>query len=218
LKGIALDQMLKDLLDPDPTIKKMAARAILRESDDPGQVLAGALDGADTQTLEAVLDVLFNSDGDFTEIFSGMTRHEDASIRAKAIRYLFRKGAFTPADAVAWLEDADPYVRRRAISYLFWMNDAPSLASVSRMCTTDPDESVRKDCLRLLSIWGGEKDLEHVIKALEDESFEVRLQAVQTLRRLTGEDFGDPAGAAPDEFEWIVAKWQGWWELTRKQQ
>jgi hypothetical protein len=214
--AIGLDQMLRDLFDENPDIKKMAARAILKEAPRPDRVLGDVIREADKATLEVVLDVLFNAEGDFTGIFSELATHPDATIRARAIRYLFRRGAFSPADAVNRLGDPDPYVRRRAISYLFWMNDAPSLAAVSRMCSSDPDESVRKDCLRLVSIWGSEQDVEQVVKALEDPSPEVRLQAVQTLRRLTGEDFGDPEGAAGDEFEWIVAKWQGWWELTRK--
>lgn len=216
MKGIGLDQIVKDLYDTEPDIKKMAARAILKESGDPAQVFSQVVRDADRDTLEAVLDVLFDADADFTGVFSQVTRHPDASIRAKAIRYLFRRGAFRPSDAVAWLEDPDPYVRRRAISYLFWMNDTPSLEAVSRLCTADPDVSVRKDCLRLLSVWGSEGDVEQVIKALEDPSPEVRVQAVQTLKRITGQDFGDPSSPEGDEFEWIVAKWQGWWELTRK--
>lgn len=96
------------------------------------------------------------------------------------------------------------------------MNDAPSLEKVASLCTEDPDESVRKDCLRLVSIWGSDGDVEQVVRALEDKSHEVRIQAVQTLRKLTGEDFGDPLSASSEEFEWIVAKWQGWWEIMRE--
>jgi len=67
-----------------------------------------------------------------------------------------------------------------------------------------------------MAIWGSLDDVEQVIKALEDTSHEVRMQAVQTLKRLTGENFGEPLGASPEEFEWIIAKWQGWWEIMRE--
>ena len=42
------------------------------------------------------------------------------------------------------------------------------------------------------------------------------MHAIHALKRLTGEDFGDPIGASDDEFEWIVAKWQGWWEIMKE--
>jgi hypothetical protein len=75
---------------------------------------------------------------------------------------------------------------------------------------------VRKDALRLVGIWGSRKDVQHVILTLDDDAVEVRVQAVRTMKRLTGEDFGEPLGVTGDEFEWIVAKWQGWWELMRE--
>jgi HEAT repeat protein len=216
LKGIGLDQILRDLHDEDPEIKKMAARAILKETRDPEQVFSGILKDADKPTSGAIYDILFDADQDFSGIFHAATLDDDPRVRARAIRYLFRRGAFRPEEGIKWLEDTDPYVRRRVISYLFWLNDKGSLGVVARLCTQDPDESVRKDCLRLISIWGSIHDVEQVIKVLEDPSHEVRMQAVQTLKRLTGEDFGEPLGTSPEEFEWIVARWQGWWEIMRE--
>ncbi len=216
MKGVGLNQMLRDLHDADPEIKKMAAKAILKETPDPAEVFSTVLKDADRPTSNAVYDILFDAEADFTVLFRSATEHDDPGIRARAIRYLFRRGSFHPHDGVRWLADGDPYVRRRVISYLFWMNDGDSLQEVARLCTEDPDESVRKDCLRLISIWGSEGDVGKVIKVLEDTSPEVRLQAVQTLKKLTGEDFGDPLNASPEEFEWIVARWQGWWEIMRE--
>ncbi|MGO9146745.1 MAG: HEAT repeat domain-containing protein [Desulfomonilia bacterium] len=213
MKGVVLNQILRDLHDAEPEIKKMAAKAILKETPDPAQVFSSVLKDADKPTAGVVYDILFDADADFSDIFRAATQDEDPRVRARAIRYLFRKGAFRPEDGIKWLEDPDAYVRRRVISYLFWLNDKSSLGSVARLCTKDPDESVRKDCLRLMAIWGSPDDVEQVIKALEDPSHEVRMQAVQTLKRLTGEDFGEPLSASPEEFEWIIAKWQGWWEI-----
>jgi HEAT repeat protein len=117
---------------------------------------------------------------------------------------------------VGWLSDSDPYVRRRVISYLFWINDRSALEPVVRISLDDPEQAVRKDALRLVGIWGGGREIPEVIQALEDSSFDVRMQAIRTLKRLTGEDFGEPIGASDDEFEWIIAKWQGWWELMKE--
>jgi len=213
LKGSVLNQILKDLFDSDPEIKKMAAKAILRDADEPAQVFSSILKEADRPTATVIYDVLFDAEGDFSSIFRVATGDDDAQVRNRAIRYLFRRGMLLPQDGLSWLEDSDPFVRRRVISYLFWMNDRTSLEAVVRLSNTDPDPMVRKDCLRLISIWGTKGEVPHLIKALEDPSHMVRTQAVHALKRLTGEDFGEPLGASPEEFEWIVAKWQGWWEI-----
>ena len=216
MKGVGLDQILQDLHDADPEIKKMAAKAILKEISDPAKVFSSVLRDADKPTAGAIYDILFEAEADFSSIFRDATKDEDPRVRARAIRYLFRKGIFNPEDGIRWLEDGDPYIRRRVISYLFWLNDKSTLKMVARLCAEDSDESVRKDCLRFIAIWGSLDNVEQVIKALEDTSHEVRMQAVQTLKRLTGEDFGEPMGASPEEFEWIIAKWQGWWEIMRE--
>lgn len=213
MKGSVLNQILKDLFDSDPEIKKMAAKAILRDADEPVQVFSSILKEADRPTATVIYDVLFDAEDDFSSIFRVATGDDDAQVRNRAIRYLFRRGMLLPQDGISWLEDSDPFVRRRVISYLFWMNDRTSLEAVVRLSNTDPDPMVRKDCLRLISIWGTKSEVPHLIKALEDPSHMVRTQAVHALKRLTGEDFGEPLGASPEEFEWIVAKWQGWWEI-----
>lgn len=213
LNGVGLNQILRDLRDSDLEIKKMAAKAIIKETDDPGEVLSSVLKDADRPTATVIYDILFDADDDFSSIFREAAESPDAQVRARAIRYLFRRGMFQAKDGIRWLQDPDPYVRRRVISYLFWINDKFSLETISKLVHADPDPMVRKDCLRLISIWGTKKDVPHVIKALEDPSHHVRMQAINALRRLTGEDFGEPLGASPEEFEWIVAKWQGWWEL-----
>lgn len=216
MKGVGLNQILRDLSDSDPEIKKMAAKEILRESSDPVKVFSSVLKQADKPTASVIYDTLFDADNDFSSIFREATKDADAQVRARAIRYLFRKGRFRPEDGITWLTDSDPYVRRRVICYLFWVNDRISLENVVLLSTNDSDPLVRKDCLRLISIWGTKDHVPQVIKALDDPSREVRIQAVHTMKRLTGEDFGEPVGASPEEFEWIVAKWQGWWEIMRE--
>lgn len=216
MKRVGLDQILRDLKDSNPEIKKMAAKAILRESPSPDQLIADILEDADKPTAMAVYDVLFDDNNDFPAIFMDAVADPDPRIRRQAIRYLFRRGLFTVEDGIKWLDDSDPYVRRRVISYLFWLDGRSAIEPVTRLAMEDSDAMVRKDALRLISVWGCKQDAPHLIKVLEDSSLEVRMQAVHALKRLTGEDFGEPIGASDDEFEWIVAKWQGWWEIMKE--
>jgi len=216
LKRVGLDQILRDLKDSDPEIKRLAAKAILQESSSPDKLIAEVLEDADKPTAMAIYDVLFYDDNDYPAIFLSAASDPDPRVRRLAVRYLFRRGLFTVEDGIKWLEDDDPYVRRRVISYLFWIDGSSAIGPVIGIAQGDSDETVRKDALRLIAKWGDKKDAPQVIKILEDPCVEIRMQAIYALRRLTGEDFGEPIGASDDEFEWIVAKWQGWWEIMRE--
>jgi HEAT repeat protein len=216
LKRVGLDQILRDLKDSDPEIKRMAAKAILQESPSPDKLVADILEDADKPTAMALYDVLFYDDNDYPAIFMNAGADPDARVRRLAIRYLFRRGLFTVEDGIKWLEDNDPYVRRRVISYLFWLDGRSAVGPVMGIAQGDGDETVRKDALRLIAKWGDKKDAPQLIKILDDPSVEIRMQVIHVLKRLTGEDFGEPIGASDDEFEWIVAKWQGWWEIMRE--
>ena len=216
MKRVGLDQILRDLKDSDPEIKRLAAKAILQESSSPDKLIAEVLEDADKPTAMAIYDVLFYDDNDYPAIFLSAASDPDPRVRRLAVRYLFRRGLFTVEDGIKWLEDDDPYVRRRVISYLFWIDGSSAIGPVIGIAQGDSDETVRKDALRLIAKWGDKKDAPQVIKILEDPCVEIRMQAIYALRRLTGEDFGEPIGASDDEFEWIVAKWQGWWEIMRE--
>ena len=216
MKRVSLDQILADLKDGNPEIKKLAAKALAGDPSCSFDLIASILKGADDSTIAVIYDILYDDEKDFTPVFTAATEADDARIRRKAVRYLFRRGKFSAQDGIRLLKDRDPYVRRRVISYLFWVNDRSALESVIRLAVEDSDMMVRKDALRLIGIWGRIGDARHVVKVLEDSSFEVRLQGIRTMKRLTGEDFGEPEGASDDEFEWIIAKWQGWWELMKE--
>ena len=117
---------------------------------------------------------------------------------------------------VKWLEDRDPYVRRRVVNYLSWINESRALKPIASLAVNDPDPLVRSDALRLIALWGNKGEAELIIQALDDDDLQVRSQAVYALSRITGEDFGDPISASEDELEWIVAKWQAWWEIVKE--
>lgn len=216
LKQVGLDQILLDLKDSDPEIKKLAAKALLKDPTCSDELLFSILKDADPVATAVLYDALFDDEKDFPSIFFAAAEGTDARVRRMAVRYLFRRGMFTVEDGIRWLEDPDPYVRRRVIGYLFWINDKAVLEPVTRLALDDLDAAVRKDALRLVGVWGGVTEVQQVIGTLEDSSIEVRVQAIRTMRSLTGQDFGEPVGATEDEFEWIVAKWQGWWELMRE--
>ncbi len=215
MKGVEFEQILKDLQDREPEIKRLAAQAMITHPLSQESVFA-LLEVADKPTTLAIYEALYEAEEDYSTIFLRATDDEDPRIRRQAIRYLFRRGTFTVEDGMRWLADIDPYVRRRVISYLSWINGRQALDPIVRLATQDPDSLVKRDALRIIAMWGDRQDAGSIIAALEDRDSTVRTQALITLKRITGEDFGEPLGRSEDEMEWIVAKWRGWWEIVKE--
>jgi len=211
-----MDDILQDLRDSDPEIKRLAAKALAQHGNLEQARIAEALNSSDKLTSTIVYDTLFDAPGDFTPLFHSGVKDSDPHIRCQSIRYLFRNGSFKPSEGIQWLKDSDPYVRRRVISYLSWMNDRSSLDSIMMLAVKDEDAKVRKDALKLVSVWGRKADAGNIIQALSDSDMEVKIQAISTLKKITGEDYGDPSNASDDELSWIIAKWNGWWKIARE--
>jgi len=55
-----------------------------------------------------------------------------------------------------------------------------------------------------------------VISRLEDDDVSVRMLAIDTLRDMTGRDFGYGAYAPEVERREAVARWRNWWETEGK--
>ncbi len=213
--ALNMNDILQDLKDSNPEIKRMAAKALTQQGNASQNLIIEALESADKDTATIMYDTLFDTPGNFTKVFYKGTEERDPHIRCQSIRYLFRNGAFKPSEGIQWLNDHDPYVRRRVISYLSWMNDRSSLGTIMHLAVRDSDPKVRKDALKLVSVWGRKNDAGNLIDALKDKDIEVKIQAICTLKKITGEDFGNPTGATEDELSWIVAKWQSWWKIVK---
>lgn len=213
MNTVGIEQILLDLQDEDREIKRLAAQAMMKRPSSR-QMVSEVLKGADRPTVSVIYDVLFDEQSDFVDVFRDATEDGDPRVRAQAIRYLFRRGQFGVEDGLRWIHDEDPFVRRRSVTYLSWITDRCELEPVLDMAVEDDDPRVRLDALRLIAVWGQKSDAGRIIGTLEDRDPHVRMQAIYTLKRITGENFGEPLGASDDELEWIVAKWQGWWELA----
>ncbi len=208
-----IDRALTDLRDKDLEIKKMAVRAILKEIKDPEDIMSPVLKDADNSTKEIVYDALFEDSRDFSTLFHEAAKDPDPKIRGIAIRYLLRKGEVDIKTAIKWLDDKDPYVRRRVLSYLGWTKDQDTLKKVACLAVADSDPALRKEALGILGIWESKEAVGDVIKILDDEEIEFKRRAMKILEKITGKNFGDPYSVPDEELEWISVKWKSWWEL-----
>jgi hypothetical protein len=51
----------------------------------------------------------------------------------------------------------------------------------------------------------------YLIEALEHEAADVRLFAITSLRRITGQDLGYRPWASPEERQAAIQRWRQWW-------
>ncbi len=211
-----LKKAIRDIKDNNTEVKKLAAKAILRYSANPESIFESILEDGDRVTAFLVYETLYDAHQDFSSIFLKATKDIDPRVRRMAIRYLFRRSRFTIEDAIRWLKDSDPYVRRRVLRYMAWVADRSVKEHIARIAADDDDLLVRMEALRLLAVHGSKEDAGHVIKLLEEENPDLKVQAIKTLEEMTGEDFGEPLGASKEELDWITARWKGWWEIKEE--
>ncbi len=77
-------------------------------------------------------------------------------------------------------------------------------------------ELTRIAAFRILEEVGDDRAIEACIEGLSDANEYVREYANKALKRITGQDFGFVAVAAPRRRELAEAKWREWWEGEKK--
>lgn len=79
-----------------------------------------------------------------------------------------------------------------------------------------PSASARIDAMAAVTPEATLDDLDALIRCLESDDDLVRVSAISTLRRVTGQDLGyDAHGAAAQRSE-AVARWRAWLEARRE--
>ncbi len=104
MKRVGLDQISVDLKDSDPEIKKLAAKALLKDASCSGELIASILKDADKADGYGLYDILFDDENDFSSVFraaSESSRPQGEAARPSAI---CSGGAFTIEDGItmAW--------------------------------------------------------------------------------------------------------------------
>ncbi len=109
----------------------------------------------------------------------------DALVREAAAQALGLIGDPRAADPLARrLKDPDEYVRKRAASALMLLPSADALVALNEAAVNDPAPDVRRYAVEALGWLAHPVSVRTLIKALDDESAEVRTSAARYLGRL----------------------------------
>ena len=132
---------------------------------------------------------------EFAKSLAGKLRNEtDPLVRERIIHTLAELN--TPAAAAllrAGLNDADPDVRIACCNGLGRHKDAESLTALTETLRRDEDIDVRLTATRTLGAFRDPAAVSAMAIALEDRDPALQYRAVQSLRQMTGLDYGNDA-------------------------
>jgi len=164
LGGVASDQEEKDVYemtnDPDPVVRRSAARAIGNMRDKER----------------------------WKPILAGMLRNQDASVRFEAARTA--KSAFDQAWSIPLQEEIlhgseDPQMRRSSIIGLGMLASPAAVEALGRWLTLEPEADLRKDALSQIATVPGQASRAILERAASEDSVElVRSHAAALLKKL----------------------------------
>jgi len=150
----------------------------------------------------------FGGEAPYLRLFVENSQDEDPGVRAAALRGLGQHGS--PADVpliVERMKDTDPGVRTEAARALQRVHNLVAVDSLLRAIAQDkdgtplePEAEVRQEAANALGQYAENRVVEGLIAALADDTLAVNRATQDSLRTLTGQDFGfDRAG------------WQRWY-------
>ncbi len=120
------------------------------------------------------------------EYFKALLKHEDYTIRARAVCILVDLAGDDVVDDIAevLLHDPNALVRHEAAYSLGQLGYAKAVDALIYAMLNDPNPFVRHESAIALGVIGSERAREALIKALNDERIEVRESAVIALANL----------------------------------
>lgn len=138
----------------------------------------------------------WGGDPAFMRAYRLLVDDPDSTVRCAALRALGRHGdAQDIPRGVAYLRDANPYVRWEAALMLQRLHGDQAIAPLTKAMRDDDDGDVRAACAYALAQYLQPSVFQSLVGALNDDDFAVVWQAEHSLRRLTGENFADDGSA-----------------------
>lgn len=137
-----------------------------------------------------------SSDQVVAQLGEQLKSEADPLVREEVVRTL---AAFPIASSVFVLEaalaDVEPGVRVAACETLAKLRYAEALTALARAAKTDANVDVRLAALTALGNFQVQESIDSLAAALDDRDPAIQLAAMESLRRVTGQDFGGRADA-----------------------
>lgn len=156
---------------------------------------------------------------DRLENLTKLLTNPERGVRKMALEALGQYRGVSAASALAAIARTDPEAELRAAAahQLSYFSHAPAVGALRDAVRADPDATVRQFAASSLGYLADWSAIPALIEALEDEDFNVRSMAYQSLRRLSRAEIAYDPEAQPLERREMTASWRDWWEEKEKE-
>jgi len=217
----AVEPLSRALKDQDESIRIYAVKALGRIGDPEALpiIIEATRDPSSYVRYEAVMVLDLFPDPRSIDALRKSLRDESSHVRYAACQSLGDlKAAGTFHHLIFALKDESSYVRSSAALALAKLGDSSAVPALEQNLT-DPNEWVRNSAALALHELGSVSGISVLIDNLSSETADkggkVRAQAVEYLRRLSGQNFGFDPDASAQKRQPAVVRWKDW---ARKRQ
>ena len=153
-----------------------------------------------------------NDDGSVDErVFIDFLRHKNSSIKLAAMRAISKyKNQEAFSILVSSLKDEDAEIRRQALNLLCWTYGV-KCAPQALMLLHDVDNHVRKTAIQISGALKLRETISALITFLSDPDREIQKSVVESLRKITGENFGFKVSGSMKSKDEAIEAWRFWW-------
>ena len=217
LERLSFEQYLHDLHAYDPQNREFAVHRLgmMRSAELAGLLLDIWEKEEDITVRSELLNALLNMDyQEAIPYFKNALGRGDPRIVVAALEGLYRfKGEEAGQEFVKALDHSHYSVRRRAATYLGWMQAEWAIPYLVKLLR-DPDVYNRKVGVNILSNFRVKQVVFFLVEALNDPDQRVREAVIKVLNDWTGRDMGyDPRGDEKERREATHA-WKQWWDQS----
>jgi len=201
-EGVA--PLIYNLKNKTETIRAAACKS-LGMIKDPQAIdpLIGMLSDENSWAREEAIYALMEFDIKTPPAIADLLRDQKDTVRLAAIKFLNKKLDPSTAKAIgeALAKDKSDNVRAIAAKTLGELKDKAAVDILMEVVTEDTYSAARQEAAVALGKIGDQKAISSLIKALKDDYKDIQLSAAQSLKNITGQDFGR-------DYE----KWVAWFE------
>ncbi|MBF0303759.1 MAG: HEAT repeat domain-containing protein [Desulfamplus sp.] len=213
------EKVANDLLSEDHEVRILAANELAKMKNEAAvPVLTESVRTGDSNLTSEIINALITIGSvNSVPLFKEMVTDRNHRIRVACLRGLY-KLAEDDDEAMQLLVDAvkdeHPEVRKCAITFIGWKDNAESVPSLVQALRDDHDD-VKKTALDALATIRDKATVLPVIRVLGDNDENIREKALETLKMITGEQISFDMQASGDELTDAVDNLIDWWQKKR---
>lgn len=145
-------------------------------------------------------------------VFEAFLNHSDPALRLLAVRAFEKyKGDESYASLSALAEDEDAQVREAVAKML--IRDYPeNCSAIVLLLLSDPNVEIKKMAIKACGTFQLTLAVPTLIRILSSAHRDIAEIARESLRDMTGQDFGPSEDASAEEKRAVMKNWQDWWQ------